>query len=270
MTDLLFSLLGGVALISVAFLLLRRFTRLGSKTVGLVMLLLVIGVYVPLSIWEWPGADVFAIHIAIYLVVVYVLAIISTSRASRLEGKSGLHWGPVLIILFFMVVIGVDSVFIMLAQKGVDIGVTRWLLPEPGSGGNISSFFPGTVSRDFYQKEEDYNAYLARMQAQQERGWDVKLGWATDPRAGEALVFKVRIRDRHGQAISGARVRGRFMRPGDVRRDQNFSLTEARPGLYQAEVRLPEPGRWTVALDIHRDDIVHELSAVTSVAEAGH
>ncbi len=269
MTDLLFSLLGGVVLISVVFLALHRFTRLNSKAVGLLLMLLVIGLYLPVSILAWPGADVFAIHIAIYLVTVYVLAIIGASRESRAEGKRGLHWGPALIILFFMIVIGVDSVFIMLAQKGLDSELAGWLLPRPGSGGRISSFFPGTVGRDFYEKEADYKAYLERQQAQQERGWQVTLGWAGPAVAGQTLVFRVRIADRKGQAVRGAVVSGRFLRPGNVRQDQDVTLRETRPGLYQTRLQLPEPGRWDVILDIRKDEIVHELNARTTVAEGG-
>lgn len=270
MTDLMFSLLGGVALISATFLLLHRFTRFTGKSIGVGLLLLVLGVYVPVSIWVWPGADVFAIHLAVYLVTVYVLAIIISSRESRHDDKSNFHWGPALIVMFFVVVIGVDSVFIMLAQKGVGSGTADWLLPHPDGGGKISSFFPGVVGRDYYEKEADYKAYLARQQAQQERGWEVKLGWAKPPHVGEATEFKVKVSDRHGQAIRGASIHGRFMRPGDVRADQDFTLTERQPGLYQVRVYLNKPGRWDVMLDIHKDDIVHELNARTSVAEAGH
>lgn len=269
MTDLLVTLLGGIVLIGVAFMLLHRLTRINARSTGLLLMLLVIGLYVPLSILAWPGADVFAIHIAVYLVTVYVLAIIGASRESRQDGKRGLHWGPILIVLFFLLVVGVDSVFIMLAQKGLDADLAGWLLPEPGRGGRISSFFPGTVGRDFYEKEADYKAYLERQQAQQERGWQVTLGWAGPAVAGRAQVFRVRLADRAGQAIRGARISGRFLRPGNVRQDQDIRLRETEPGLYQTTLRLPEPGRWDVILDIRKDDIVHELNARTSVAQAG-
>jgi len=269
MTDLLFSLLGGVVLIGVVFVLLHRFSRLNAKATGLLLMLLVLGLYVPVSILAWPGADVFAIHIAVYLVTVYVLAIAGTSRETREDGKRGLHWGPALIILFFLLVIGMNSVFIMLAQKGLDADLAGWLLPEPGSGGRIQSFFPGTVGRDFYEKEADYKAYLERQQAQQERGWQLTLGWAGPAVAGRELVFRVRIADRSGQAIRGARISGRFLRPGNVRQDRDIRLRETEPGLYQTTLRLPEPGRWDVILDIRKDDIVHEVNARTTVAEAG-
>ncbi|HID48638.1 MAG TPA: hypothetical protein EYP40_03335, partial [Chromatiales bacterium] len=41
MTDLLFSLLGGVVLIGVVFVLLHRFSRLNAKATGLLLMLLV-------------------------------------------------------------------------------------------------------------------------------------------------------------------------------------------------------------------------------------
>ena len=121
MTDILVSLLGGVVLISVVFLLVHRFSQLNGKATAVLLALLVIGIYIPVSILQWPGADVFAIHIAVYLVTVYVLGIIGSQRdVQRQQGGKVFHWGPAAIVTFFLLIIAVDSVFIMLAQRGVD------------------------------------------------------------------------------------------------------------------------------------------------------
>ena len=269
MTDILVSLLGGVALISIVFLLVHRYSQLNGKATALLIALLVTGVYVPISILRWPGGDVFAIHIAIYLVTVYVLGIITSQQdAQRAEGGKAFHWGPASIVVFFLVIMAVDSVFIMLAQRGVDNKLAQWLLPKPETGGKVSSHFPGTVSQDYRQKETEYNAYLERMAEQQERNWQIKKGWEATPIVAKTATFKLSVADKSGQPIKGALVEGKFLRPGNIKLDIPFVLAESEPGVYRASLSLPQPGRWELLLFIRKDDIVHELRANTTVAEA--
>lgn len=273
MTDILYSLLGGIAVIAAGFALLYRFSRLDGKMVAVVAALLVIGIYMPWVIIKWPGADVFAIHIALYLVTVYVLGIVSSQRDARRDaGESGrwFHWGPAAIVIFFMVVIAVNSVYILLAQKGLDSEVANWLLPEPRSGGQVSSHFPGTVARDFRKQQDEFNQFQAQIRQQQERNWQVQKGWLGEARAAEPAQFKLRVSDRDGAPIDDAEVRGVFLRPGDSRLDQAFVMQHQRgePGSYQAELILPEGGRWELLLQIRRGEELHEIKATTSVEAA--
>ena len=64
MDNILVTLVGGVSLIAIIFILMYRVSNMSGKMVATVMAFLVVAVYVPLSIFKWPGADVFAIHIA--------------------------------------------------------------------------------------------------------------------------------------------------------------------------------------------------------------
>lgn len=269
MSDLLVSLLGGVALISIVFLLVHRFSQLNGKATALLLALLVTGIYVPVSIMQWPGGDVFAIHIAIYLVTVYALGIITSQRdAQRAKGGRTFHWAPASIVGFFLLIMAVDSVFIMLAQRGVDNKLAQWLLPRPETGGKVSSHFPGTVSRDFKEREGEYNAYMERMAAQQQREWQIKKGWEATAVAGKPAIFILSVTDQTGQAIEGAAIEGKFMRPGNSKLDVPIVLTESEPGTYRTSLTLSQPGKWKLMLLIHKDDIVHEILATTTVAEA--
>jgi nitrogen fixation protein FixH len=269
MTDLLVSLLGGIALISAIFLVVHRFSRLSGKGTALLLGLLVTAIYVPLSIWRWPGADVFAIHIAIYLVTVYVLGIISSQReAAVAEGRRGFHWAPALIIAFFVVIIAVDSVFIMLAQRGVDAEVTEWLFPRPRAGGKVSSHFPGTVSRDYKEKEADFNAHLARVAEQEARQWQVRKGWVGRAVNGQPAVFQIQVRDRQGRPVQADRVSGKFMRPGNIEQDISFDMQPLGGGTYAVRLVMPEPGRWNLLLQIRQGSVLHEVSAHTMVDPA--
>ena len=269
MTDLLYSLLGGIALIVLVFVAFYRFSKLPGKMVAVVVAFLVSGTYVPISIFIWPGADVFAIHIAIYLVTVYVLGIISSQRdARKREGQSGFgfHWAPAAIVIFFLLVITADSIFIVMAQKGVSKDVANWLLPKPQAGGEISSYFPGTVSHDYHEKEDQYNQYLKRFKEQQERDWRVRKGWLVDPVEGKSALFRVEIKDNHGKPLQSAKVTSKFLRPANSRLDQSFNLQEIEAGVYQGSLVLSEPGKWDLVLVINKDNNLHEIRATTTVA----
>lgn len=273
MTDILFSLLGGVIAIAVGFVLLYRFSRLDGKMVAVVAALLVIGITMPVMIVKWPGADVFAIHIAVYLVTVYVLGIISSQRDAQRDSDGNgrwFHWGPAAIVIFFMVVIAVNSFYILLAQKGVDNEITRWLLPEPRSGGEVRSQFPGTVARDFRKHQDEFNQFQQRIQEQQARNWHVQKGWLGEARAADPARFKLRVTDKDGTPIQDAQVSGVFLRPGDSQLDQSFVMQalSGEPGSYLVELVLPEAGRWELLLQVRQGDNLHEIKATTRVEAA--
>jgi nitrogen fixation protein FixH len=268
MTSLVYSLLGGALLIFGLFYLALKILRVEAKALAGLLALLVLGVYVPVAIIFWPGADVFAVHLAIYLITVYALGIIFSQRAINLQsGGRWFHWGPAAIIGFFMFIVAVDSVLIVVAQKGLGKEVALHFLPAPRSGGNVSSFFPGTVSHDFREKEELFNRYIEQRRAQQQRDWQVRLGWAKDPRVGEQTVFQILVHDKHGKPISQAKVSGRFMRPADSKQDQAFSMQEAKPGFYQVALTLTAPGKWDLELNIKQGEALHEIRAGTEIGK---
>ena len=63
MTNILVTLLGGVFLITAIFVILYQVTNMSGKMVATVMAFAVTGTYVPISIFVWPGAEVFAMHV---------------------------------------------------------------------------------------------------------------------------------------------------------------------------------------------------------------
>lgn len=268
MTNILVTLLGGVFSIAAIFILLYRVTNMSGKMVAIVMAFAVTATYVPISIFIWPGADVFAIHIALYLVSVYVLGIITSQRdARRLTGKEGFgfHWAPASIVLFFVILIIMDSFFIMFATQGMNSSVANWLLPKPQSGGKVSSHFPGTVSHDYHQKQDQYNDYLNRFEAQKLLGWSVRKGWLSQAVVNKEAVFRVEIKTNKNIAVTNANVVTEFLRPADSKRDQIFTLKEIEPGIYQESISLPYPGNWELVLKIRKDKDMHEEKAKTLV-----
>ena len=270
MGNILVTLLGGVSLIATIFILMYRVSNMSGKMTATVMAFIVIAVYVPISIFTWPGADVFAIHIALYLVSVYILGIITSQRdARRQSGKEGFgfHWAPAAIVTFFVILIIMDSFFIMFATKGMNTNVAKWLLPEPLSGGKISSRFPGTVSHDYHQKQNQYNDYLKRFETQKLLNWTVRKGWLSEAIVDQPAIFRVDIKDNIQNNITGAKVTGVFLRPANSHRDMEFTMHEIEPGVYQQSITLTEPGNWDLILKIDKDNDKHEIRAKTVIKQ---
>lgn len=269
MNNMVVTLVGGIFIIAVSFLLLYSFSRLSGKATAAAMALLVSVVYLSYAASYWPGADVFAIHIAIYLVLVYILGIITSQRdAKKLAGEKpgiGIHWAPASITAFFLFIVIADSMFIMVATKGVSYEMSQWLLPKPKSGATISSNFPGTVSHDFQEKGQQYNAYLNRVREQSKRGWQVKKGWLGEPKVGVPTMFRITVSDKDNKPIENADVKGSFMRPGNIKVDQEFTMQEKSPGDYFAMLTLVEQGTWNLALKIKHPQGSYEFIATTTV-----
>ncbi|MBF0272701.1 MAG: FixH family protein [Magnetococcales bacterium] len=134
---------------------------------------------------------------------------------------------PTAIVLFFVVVVVVNLIFIRLSM-------TTW---------------SGVVTEGAYDKGVAYNQVLKAQQAQDALGWRVTLDESA-LLAGQEGALRLSILDRQGQPVAGARVEGDLMRPGQKGLDRAFSMTEPHPGVYEARLHMPLPGLWDLKLRI--------------------
>lgn len=255
----------GIAAQLLLFLLLHKAFRMAAKPAALIVALASVALYVPYAILAWPGADVLALHLAVYLLVAYALGLVMGYRAAG--ETAGFHWAPTIIIAFFVVLVLFNGVLVVVATQGLPEPLARALLPPTADQRGISSAFPGVVPNDFQKKEALYNAYLEQVERQQARGWAVRKGWLDEARAGHPSLFQVMVADRDGRPVAGAEVAGAFLRPSDTRLDQRFVLAEVAPGRYQGEFSLPVPGVWELALEIRRGEELHQVRGTTSVGD---
>ncbi|WJW75734.1 FixH family protein [Thiohalobacter sp. IOR34] len=270
--ELLITLPVGVTLQLLLFVLLRAFGGFAAKPAAVLVALLALALYLPYAVLDWPGGDVVGLHVAIYLVTAYALGLIVANREARLAthggGRGWFHWGPAGIIAFFVVLVLFDGVLVVIASRGLPGPLSEVLLPRPRvPGEQVTSAFPGVVSRDYQKQQLRYNAFLEQMRRQQARGWVVHKGWLGGVRAGQPGLFQVKVLDRNGRPLTGAEVQGVFMRPSDTRRDVDFRMTETGPGVYRVELSLPLPGNWDLELEIRRGDDLHHLRATTRVEQ---
>jgi nitrogen fixation protein FixH len=252
---------GGVLAELLVFLLLHRLLGINGKAAATGVALLAIVVYVPWAVLTWPGADVFAIHLAVFLTAAYALGMVG-ARVGR-----GWHWAPAAIVAFFVVVIATNVVFLGVAEQGIT-GLFARLLPAPEDGTVVDSRFPGTVSHAYQEKEALYNEYLRQVERQRARGWQVRKGWLYEPVAGQPATFVVAVSDRDGAPVTGARVHGSFLRTSNSRDDFDFTMDEVGRGEYRATLAMPLHGNWQLVLRVERDEDLHEVRAETSVEAA--
>ncbi|MFO7954245.1 FixH family protein [Thioalkalivibrio sp.] len=274
MSNLVITLGAGTAALALLFALIYRFTRLKAYSTSAVVVAIMLFLFIPYSILAWQGADVFAIHLALYVIVPYGLGIVFTQKEAEVEngGKAKigrLHWAPMVLVGFFIIVASAQAILITLAQNGMPQQFIGTILPEPENRTQqVTSAFPGTVAGMESRKQALAVHRVSELQAQREKGWQVRQGWVERPTEGETAILQVEVRDADGVPIDDATIRGMFMWLADERRDQGFEMQTMGDGLYQAEVALPAPGRWDLRFQIQRDGQLLEQQARTRVRSA--
>jgi len=255
----------GVFLIVVVFFGLRWFMPSRGRSIAVLLGLIALGVYLPLALRNWPGLDVIAMNIALFLITVFILGLMSPAdHATRKKGD--FHWGPTLIIGFLGTVIVVQVILITIASHGLTPEMARVLLPEPKGGAErVTSFFPGEVPHAYQKKEALFNEYLEQIREQHARGWQVRKGWLEEAVLNKPTPFRLELLDAQGEPVAGAKATIKFMRAADSRLDFEMPLSELEQGVYGAQIALPAPGFWDVLIQIVRDDEIHEVRARTHV-----
>ncbi len=265
------SLTIGVSALIIVFLALKIMTPIKATGIAIIEAFISMGLYIPYAILQWRGVDVFSMHVGIFLITCSILAVVGRhwdKRDKKESFSSWFHWAPASVILFFVVLVIVDSFFVTVATQGVSSEMAKWLLPEPqNKNTDIQSHFPGVVERDYRRKDSDYIDYQKKLLAQQKLGWVVHRGWLNRdyPKVGEKAVFQVQVVDQSGQPVKGVEINGSFLRLSNHKKDVHFKMTEVADGLFQYEVILTEPGRWNVYLRLSRGDDLYESQSNTEV-----
>ncbi len=263
MDSMLTSLFTGVVIIAALFGLLY-WRRADPRVAALAAVFFVTVAYTARAVMDWPGMDGYAMHVAVFAMTGFILAVVGLQRASGRATR--LHWGPLVIVGFFVGLISVLSVLVHIAHNGLSPQMAGWLLPEPRSGAVVASTdFSGEVDRRFQEHDDEYARHLAQVEAQKERGWQVRQGFVSTPQAGEPTPFRVEIVDRDGHPVEGASIEGTFLRAGREELDTSFQLVPIGEGLYEAPVNLSNPGRWEMVMIIDREGDKHRVHAETSV-----
>jgi len=272
MTSMAVTIPVGVLILFTLYLLFYRFTPLNARQSGFVISLLALAVYFPVALLYWPGADVLAMNVTVFFMVAYLLGMLFSHREKvKLESGPGVskkwfHWGPAIIVSFFVVILIVDAVFVTLSKEGLPGGLQALLMPDKLPSEQAEMRFPGVMHNNYHKKEMKYNHFLRQQELIEKRGWKVRKGWLGEtPKANQAGIFQLIVEDANGTPISGLITGGRFMHASDGRKDIIFKMKEASSGVYRVELKLGSPGLWNVNINFDKGDEGFEIHASTNI-----
>ena len=250
------TLFGGLAAVLVLYGLGGFVPGLSPRLrAGLASLIPLLGYFV-LAAARWPGLDVAAIHVSVFLAAGLVLA----STAGLRRRGSRLHWAPRLLIGFFVGIIVLNAGLLYIATKGLPPAFAAWWL---GGGGTVHSGFSGVVAHG-QDAAKAVSSELSQSHRESRIGWRV----AVDGLDGESpsRAVRIRVRDRTGLPVERIQAELRLLRPGDTRAARVLALDALDPGVYGGVLELPAGGRWLAELQLLRDGALQYRDTLELVA----
>lgn len=249
MTNTLMTLSGGLAAVLLLYALGGRIPNLPPLLRALLAGLLPLIGYFLLIIGRWPGLDVAAIHISVFLAAGLVLHAVTQFRY-RSGGR--MHWVPKLLIVFFLGLVVLNGTLLYIATQGLPEPVARWWLSK--DGGPVHSGFSGVVQHG-QDAAKGVSAELSQTHRESLVGWQVDV-FGLEGEAAERLI-EVRVRDRTGLPVARVDAQLRLLRPGAAQPTLTLSLDARAAGVYEGVLRLPGGGRWIADLRLLRDGTQH-------------
>lgn len=204
---------------------------LRSSLAGLIPLV----IYFLLIIGRWPGLDVVAMHISLYLAAALVMHNLTKLR----KRDNRMHWVPKLLIAFFSGLAVVNASLLYIATSGLPEPIGSWWLAGEG---RVYSGFSGVVSHD-RSAARAVTSELEESHREQQVGWQVEIDLLGDAPA-RGLPVTIRVRDRTGLPIEYARAVLELTRFGASTSSVRQVLVASAPGVYQGVIELPADGRW--------------------------
>lgn len=201
--------------------------------------------YFVLTIGHWPGLDVAAIHISVFLAAALVL--FATSQLRR-RGSGRMHWVPRLLIGFFVGLVVLNATLLYIATSGLPEPLARWWLGS--DGGPVYSGFSGVVAHG-EGAAKAVSSELSETHRESQLGWQV--GIDGFDAGGRTLPIRVQVRDRTGLPIDDAVATLDIARPGASKPVQTLALARTEAGVYQGALVLPATGRWLVEIRLVQD-----------------
>lgn len=238
----LITLLGGVLLLVVLHTLLGWTSRLPSGLRAILASSVSLLTYFGLIMGRWPGLDVVAMHISVFIVAGLLLYMFSEYRSRR---KGRLHWVPKFLIGFFVVLAVINTFLLYVATRGLPPTLARFWLP---GGTTVNTGFSGVVQHG-QEAAKSISSELNRSYSDAQLGWRVHLEGLPASVQAHPLVT-VKIQDRSGAPVTGLQAAMLLSRPGSARIESTVTLPAKGPGEYGNVITFPGSGRWLVDLEL--------------------
>lgn len=227
---------------------------LRAALAGLIPLL----AYFVLIVGRWPGLDVVAMHISVFLAAGLVLFAMTQFRR-RSAGR--MHWVPRLLTAFFLGLVVLNGTLLYIATKGLPEPLAVWWLGSDGTA--VHSGFSGVVEHG-QGAAKAVSSELSQAHRTSKLGWQVEMTGLDSDAARRAI--RVRVKDRTGLPVDRIEGELRLRRPGAAEVALILPLPALDAGVYGGMLDLPANGRWLVELRLLRDGDVHYQSTREVVA----
>lgn len=213
--------------------------------------------YFVLIVGRWPGLDVVAMHISVFLAAALVLFAFTQFRR-RSTGR--MHWAPKLLTAFFIGLVFLNAALLYIASNGLPDPIARWWL---GGEGVVHSGFSGVVPHG-EGAAKTVSSELSETHRESTLGWQVAVSGLDNP--GNERPLHIRVVDRDNMPVERMDAEVRLLRPGETAPVLTLPLSEAEPGVYLGVLSLPASGRWLLELRLKQGDALryrsmHELAA---------
>jgi hypothetical protein len=253
------TLFGGLLAVILLFITGRRLglSTYWSATLGAALPFLA---YLGISAGSWPGGDVLAIHLVVFIATAGVLGVFDSVRQKKVK----MHWAPKLIIGFFVLLALINAALLSIATHGLPDVLTQRLMPRQEGVERVHTVFPGVVPHD---RNKMYAPHQQRIEEQRKLGWQVEIEGFDQLRSGRPMPVTLRITDKHGRPVAADRVLLGFWRMANSKDDLLLTLEAASPGEFQGELNLEYPGRWIVEIGISRGQDIYQSQRSLQVEE---
>lgn len=252
------TLFGGLAAVIVLFALGGALRGLSPILRALLAGVIPLLVYFAFIVGRWPGLDVVAMHISVFLAAALVLFALSQFRR-RTAGR--MHWVPKLLTGFFAGLVLINATLLYIATKGLPEPIGRWWLGS--DGGAVYSGFSGVVEHG-QSAAKAVSSELSLAHRESLLGWQVELNGLDG--TGDMRQLEVRVRDRTGLPVNRVAADVLLQRPGAAAPVLTMPLSAVDPGIYMGSLVLPARGRWLLKLRLMQDDALLYQSTQELVA----
>lgn len=199
--------------------------------------------YVVYAQQHWAGGDVLAIHFAVFLATAGVLFVFAQTH----QKKQKMHWGPKVLIAFFVGLILLNAFFLSVSMHGVPDAVASVFLPKK-SQTSVHTVFPGIIPHD---ANKSYQPHLQRLENQRALDWQVTLDGINGMATERNPAVKITVLDKNRQPIKDAKIKLDFWRMANSQNDMHVMVPQTEVGgVYAQTLHFPYEGRWMMRLEI--------------------
>lgn len=251
------TLIGGLILMVIVHVALGTLLRLSTALRALLASSFALIIYFLMIIGNWPGLDVVAMHISVFVVSGLLLYMLSTRR----RNQARLHWVPKMLIGFFVLLAVLNSFLLYISTHGLPPSIAHVWLP---GGGEVNSGFSGVVGHG-QEAARAVSSTLKQSHAATQLGWRIQIAGLQEA-AQPSQMVSVKVLDRQGVPISDLNIELQLRRPGAERSVMTLPLAYKDAGEYSNVLDIPAPGRWLAEMILAQQGrVVYRETRETSV-----